>query len=252
MILTLTLGEQGALLLIFLVNVGVVTYGIYLSWQGPGMVRGISLSILIRSAILVYALLITMEWSIALSLLLYVYIIGALLEYIGLRSGFPFGSYRYSKLLQPQIAGLPLQIIFEWALVAIPTWALLNLLNLPIVLFCVASALVIMGWDLFYDHIFVAMGFWHWKKGGPHLSGIPLSNYAGWFITGLLLSSGASLLFPLSQLNQTPLLVAMFLLMYLMQIVLQCFISKLRSWVAYLLGIIIVGWPIPLLLAANL
>ena len=241
-----------ALASVFLVNVGVATHGICRSWQGTGLARSIALSTLVRSVVLIYALLIVMEWPMALSLLLYVCIVGALMEYIGLRSGFPFGTYRYTKLLQPQIAGLPLQIIFEWALVAIPTWALLSLLNLPILLFCGASALIIMGWDLFYDHLFVAMGFWHWEKSAPHLSGIPLSNYGGWFITGLLLSGGASLFFPLVQLNQTPLLAAIFLLMYLMQIVLQCFVPKLRSWSAYLLGIIVVGWPIPLLLANNL
>ena len=212
------------------------------------MARCVTLSALVRSAVLVYALLMVFDWPLALTLLLYVTLVGALMEYIGLRSGFPFGRYRYSTLLQPQIAGLPLQIIFEWALVAIPTWALLSLFNLPIVLFCGASALIIMGWDLFYDHLFVAMGFWHWEKATPHLSGIPLSNYAGWFITGLLLSSGAALFFPLAQLSQIPLLVAMFLLMYLMQIMLQCFVSKMRGWLSYILAIIVVGWPIPLLL----
>ncbi len=40
------------------------------------------------------------------------------------------------------------------------------------------------AWDLFLDPQMVGEGYWSWVRGGRYRS-IPLSNFVGWFITGL-------------------------------------------------------------------
>jgi hypothetical protein len=40
------------------------------------------------------------------------------------------------------------------------------------------------AWDLFLDPQMVGEGYWTWAKRGVY-RGIPLSNYVGWFVTGL-------------------------------------------------------------------
>ena len=40
------------------------------------------------------------------------------------------------------------------------------------------------AWDLFLDPQMVGEGYWAWARRGLY-RGIPLSNFAGWFLTGL-------------------------------------------------------------------
>lgn len=211
------------------------------------MARSIGISTFVRIGLLIYGVAAVLPWTNVILLLGMITVVSGLIEIIGLRSGIPFGRYRYTNLLRPQIAGLPLQIMFEWTLVTIPTWAVLSHLNLGIVAFSLASGLVIMGWDLFYDHFFVALGFWQWQKQRRALAGIPCTNYLGWFLTGGVLSAAAYVLFPLDQLGTLAFLPAFYLLMFGMQIVLQCFIASMRNRLAYMLGIVAVGWPLVIL-----
>lgn len=45
-----------------------------------------------------------------------------------------------------------------------------------------ASAVVMTAWDVIMDPIMVRMGFWVWEVEGDYF-GVPLHNYAGWFVT---------------------------------------------------------------------
>jgi putative membrane protein len=45
-------------------------------------------------------------------------------EYIGVTTGLPFGRYRYTAALQPQLLGVPLAIVCAWLMVALGAWQL--------------------------------------------------------------------------------------------------------------------------------
>jgi putative membrane protein len=47
------------------------------------------------------------------------------------------------------------------------------------------SALAFTAWDLFLDPQMVLWDFWRWEKPGRYF-GIPLINFFGWFLCGLL------------------------------------------------------------------
>lgn len=116
-----------------------------------------------------------------------------LIEHIGATTGFPFGAYAYTDVLQPQILGVvPLAIPFAWLLV-VPaalgaaellvrgesrTWTLLTA--------AAFTLLLDVTIEPFAVHI---SRYWVWSdaaRGGYY--GIPASNFVAWWFTGLLLS----------------------------------------------------------------
>lgn len=119
-----------------------------------------------------------------------------LAEFIGHRTGFPFGEYVYTDVLQPQIGGVPLLIPFAWFMMLPPAWALAQvILGDPAkqtvltyrVRFAAVSALALTAWDLFLDPQMVGWNFWQWAHPEGYF-GIPWSNYAGWLIVSFIVS----------------------------------------------------------------
>src|SRR5690606_9432009 len=45
-------------------------------------------------------------------------------EWLGSTTGFPFGHYHYTALLQPQLFGVPLLIPLAWMMMLGPSWAI--------------------------------------------------------------------------------------------------------------------------------
>lgn len=136
-------------------------------------------------------------------------------EYIGSTTGFPFGSYRYTASLQPQLNGVPVVIPLAWFMMLVPAWAVASILSSqPIFrpvryfMFVIFSAAAIAAWDLFLDPQMVGWGFWEWQAvqagqaghAGYDYFGIPWTNYAGWFLTGIL----ATLVIPPAWHSQLP------------------------------------------------
>lgn len=99
-------------------------------------------------------------------------------EFIGSKTGFPFGTYDYTPLLQPQLGGVPLLIPLAWFMMLPVSWAIAHLIigaKNPLAYIGIAT-LAMTAWDLFLDPQMVAWGFWVWEENGAYF-GIPLSNY---------------------------------------------------------------------------
>lgn len=125
--------------------------------------------------------------------------IGLASEIIGTATGVPYGCYSYSvDRLGPAISGVPLIVPFAWSAGFYPIW-------------CVATRLVrtlsparrrlgrialtvvgLLGWDLYLDPQMVADRQWEWCVDDAGLAGIahiPLTNYAGWIVVGLIMAT---------------------------------------------------------------
>ena len=108
-------------------------------------------------------------------------------ERIGTQTGRPFGHYAYTSALQPQVASVPVIVPLAWFGMGLPAreaaHAALGRHSTPVTRVALGSA-AMTAWDLFLDPQMVGEGYWAWVRRGVY-RGIPLSNFAGWFLTGL-------------------------------------------------------------------
>jgi putative membrane protein len=110
-----------------------------------------------------------------------------IVERVGTATGVPFGRYAYTRALQPQVAHVPAIVPLAWFALGLPAretaHAALGARSTRATRIAVGSA-ALTAWDLFLDPQMVGEGYWRWAKRGAY-RGIPLSNYVGWFATGL-------------------------------------------------------------------
>lgn len=115
-------------------------------------------------------------------------------EWLGSTTGFPFGHYHYTALLQPQLFGVPLLIPLAWMMMLGPSWAVayailgsrLNGMKRMAAMAALTGA-AMTAWDLYLDPQMVGWGFWIWDEAGEYF-GIPLVNFAGWFAVAALVT----------------------------------------------------------------
>lgn len=123
------------------------------------------------------------------------------LEYAGLRTGWPFGEYAYTKWLGPRIGGVPVQVPAAWLMMLPLGWGVaetvtgyLDDARAPgrswrrFAAFALISGLAVTAWDLFLDPQMVAWNAWQWKTPGVYF-GIPMLNFAGWTCAAALITS---------------------------------------------------------------
>jgi putative membrane protein len=130
-------------------------------------------------------------------------------EYLGSSAGFLFGAYTYTDRLGPKAFGqVPIIVPVAWFMMLYPAWCVAELLVTQYgirnthnewrgVAYCVLriaiAALAMTVWDLSLDPRMVSDGNWIWPDGGAYF-GVPLSNYAGWFVTAAAIYLAWSLL----------------------------------------------------------
>lgn len=121
--------------------------------------------------------------------------VGFAVEAVGTRTGLPFGEYRYTEELQPQVLGVPVVVALAWAGMGLPAWAVAGRLVGSTSARIGVGAVALTGWDLFLDPQMVAEGYWAWPGGGAY-RGIPLSNFAGWLVVSALLMAAFAAVAP--------------------------------------------------------
>ncbi len=113
-------------------------------------------------------------------------------EFLGVLTGLPYGAYVYTGLMGPRLFGLvPVFILIAWiniAYMAVATTTLAfgrsSLWLAPL------DAALAVAWDAMVDPLAVRAGYWVWQAP-QGFYGIPLSNFAGWFLVVTLLSLAA-------------------------------------------------------------
>jgi len=102
------------------------------------------------------------------------------------RTGFPFGAYAYTGVLQPQLLGVPVVMGLAWMVLVAYACGVAARLRLPPWLGVLVGALWTTATDLVIDPLAVQrFGYWAWADKGTYY-GIPFTNFAGWFVTALL------------------------------------------------------------------
>ncbi len=115
-------------------------------------------------------------------------------ELLGTSTGFPFGDYAYTSLLGYRILGLvPFPIPISWFYMLYCALAMCARL-LPARnderqrwIWALAAAAMLTAWDVAMDPAMVKTAHWVWNEPGVFY-GMPLSNWIGWFFTGLVIA----------------------------------------------------------------
>ncbi|MGM0397788.1 MAG: bisanhydrobacterioruberin hydratase [Halobacteriota archaeon] len=108
------------------------------------------------------------------------------IEFVGITTGWPYGEFAYQISLGPMVGGIPIGLPVFFIPLVVNAYLLTVLLcgpraesrfvRLP------ATLATIMVIDLVLDPGAVALQFWSF--GGGAFYGVPLSNYAGWLLSG--------------------------------------------------------------------
>ena len=119
-------------------------------------------------------------------------IAGYAIEAISVKTGWLFGSYTHSNIMQPQIDGVPIAVGFSLYTAFICSHAIsqrfipISSKTDPIFRIIITGLFMV-----FFDHLaepsIAKLGFWHWENG------VPIQNFIGWFFVGLLFATAGTL-----------------------------------------------------------
>ncbi|GII81794.1 membrane protein [Sphaerisporangium rufum] len=114
-------------------------------------------------------------------------LLGYAAEWVGIRTGFPFGEYRYTDVLWPQLGGVPVIVALAWGGMGLAAHAVARAIapGRPVAT-AALGALALTAWDLFLDPQMLRLGLWVWAHPGPYRE-VPLSNFAGWLAVSFLM-----------------------------------------------------------------
>lgn len=179
-------------------------------------------------------------------------------ELLGTSTGFPFGHYRYLTGLGYKIAGLvPFTIPLSWFYLGFSAYIIarvgLNKSQTPswvkdIGAIAIGSVLL-TSWDFVLDPAMsqTAMPFWVWEQPGAFF-GMPYQNFAGWFGTGVVFMTVATLLWKVKPLCLPKTDLSLPLVMYLSNFAFATIMSMAKGiYPPILLGIMTGVIPIGIL-----
>jgi bisanhydrobacterioruberin hydratase len=118
--------------------------------------------------------------------LLVVSVLGYVIEALGVTTGFPYGTFYYGDALGPKLAGIvPYLLPLSYVPLVLGAVAAAWGTRLPRLLHVAYATLLLVWIDAVIDPGAVSLGFWVWPAGGAYY-GVPLSNFAGWLLSGAL------------------------------------------------------------------
>jgi len=146
--------------------------------------------VLAHTTTTIIALSLRWSWKEIVQAFMIVAILTWLAEYIGSTTGYPFGDYEYTDLLQPQIGHVPLLIPLAWFMMLPPAWAIAHSLlgeNPKRWQLAALTGLTFTAWDLYLDPQMVAKELWLWENPSGYF-GIPWINFFGWWLVSSIVT----------------------------------------------------------------
>ena len=113
---------------------------------------------------------------------LIVYLIGMLVELIGVNTGMLFGTYHYGGNLGTKFFGVPFLIGINWVVLTFLTASIAKryVPNKWLAILC--GSILMVALDFFIEPTAPIFDFWHWEGGAA-----PIRNYVDWFVVSFLL-----------------------------------------------------------------
>ena len=113
-----------------------------------------------------------------------IYIIGFLVEVIGVNTKIVFGSYRYGHSLGVQLFNTPIIIGINWLFLVYTSSSVLEKIKINALSKIVLASFIMLIYDIVLEQVAPKMDLWYWNR-----STVPIQNYVVWFIIALFFSS---------------------------------------------------------------
>ena len=114
---------------------------------------------------------------------LIVFWLGVIAEWIGVHKGWLFGNYAYGETLGLKLSEIPLMIGVNWFLLIYAVGVTMQRSRLRSAFFrIIAGAGLLVLLDVLIEPVAIQFNYWHWDAGG-----IPLKNYACWFLVSAVM-----------------------------------------------------------------
>lgn len=104
------------------------------------------------------------------------FVIGMLIEIIGVSYGWPFGSYLYGYVLGPKFMGVPWIIGINWFMLSFSIGTICQSFSSAKILPAACGATLMVGLDLLIEPVAISLNYWQWAENS-----IPISNYISWW-----------------------------------------------------------------------
>ena len=113
---------------------------------------------------------------------LIVYLIGMIVELIGVNTGLLFGAYYYGENLGVKVFGVPILIGINWVVLTFLTANIATrfIKNKWLAILCGSILMVVL--DFFIEPTAPMFDFWTWESGTA-----PFRNFVDWFVVSFLL-----------------------------------------------------------------
>lgn len=110
-----------------------------------------------------------------------IFIVGFIVEWIGVHTGKLFGNYAYGPTLGIQLDGIPIIMGVNWFLLIYAAGVSLQYLPIKSIgLRVLIGALLLVLLDLLIEPVAIRLNYWHWVGDA-----IPTNNYLSWFIISM-------------------------------------------------------------------
>lgn len=144
----------------------------------------------------------TLSASISLAV---IFLFSFFVEWWGVNTGFPFGQYYYTEVLQPKLSGVPIAIAFAWFVVSSSSLLLVRFLlrGASGIAISFVSASLILAVDMMLEPFAAFINnFWEWDS-----TVLPPQNFIAWFVLGFIFSFGLNKLLKWKSETNTKLLI---------------------------------------------
>lgn len=113
----------------------------------------------------------------SLSLFGSIFLLGYVIELIGVQTGWLFGDYSYESAMGPVIMSTPIIIGATWYAVVVGAANISRKVNASILGRSLLAGVLTVFLDFFIEQVAINYGFWSWESGT-----VPIYNYLCWFI----------------------------------------------------------------------
>ncbi len=110
-----------------------------------------------------------------------IYLLGFLVEMVGVNTGIIFGPYNYGDSLGFKLYNTPLIIGLNWLLLVYVTASVMENTRLHPAVKVVSGSILMLGYDIVLEQVAPVLDMWYWHTGN-----VPVQNYLSWFVLAIL------------------------------------------------------------------